>query len=190
MGEPKLLLPWPSESLPNGKIIDQVLQAWTTSEVVDTVVVVRRDDDLLRTACERWPVSIVQPDDSPVDMKASVQIALRHLETVRQPTEHHRCFVAPADLPTLDRRIINRMIASPTDQKTIAVATYGGRTSHPVLFPWPITSKIFQLGADEGINAIVNRYDNVPVEFPAQQAVNDIDTPEDYQRVLKGEQPP
>jgi molybdenum cofactor cytidylyltransferase len=180
MGQPKLLLPWR-----NGKLIDQVLKAWTSSRVDHVVVVVRRDDPELSRACERWSVSIVQPEDPPGDMKASIGIGLRHLESQFQPTANDRCFIAPADLPTLTSKTINRLIDTESDSSTIVVPRFGDRQGHPVLLPWEITSEIFQLADDEGVDRVIQRHQKTAVPFATEEAINDVDTPDEYQRALQ-----
>ncbi len=180
MGQPKLLLPWR-----NGKLIDQVLEAWTSSRVNHVVVVVRRDDPELCRACERWPVSIVQPKDPPGDMKASIRIGLRHLESQFQPTAHDRCFIAPADLPTLTSKTLNRLLDTESDTSTIVVPRFGDRLGHPALLPWEITNEIFQLADDEGVDRVVQRHQKTAVQFATEEAINDVDTPDEYQRALR-----
>ena len=184
MGVSKLLLPWPSEASPDGKIIDQVLAAWTQSAVKETVVVVRPDDDDLLRACKRWPVSIVQPQKPTEDMKASIVAGIGFLNSNRLRSPDDRLFLAPSDLPTLSYEIINRMIDRSTDGSTIVVANYGGHQSHPILLPFHIAGEIHELGTDEGINVIVDRHPKLSVAFPAADRPRDIDTPAAYQRAL------
>ena len=180
MGQPKLLLPWR-----NGRLIDQVLEAWTSSQVNHVVVVVRCDDPELYRACERWPVKIVQPEDPPRDMKASIQIGLRHLKSQFQPTAGDRCFIAPADLPTLSSQLINRLMGADADSSTIIVPRFGDKQGHPALLPWEMTSEIFRLADDEGVDRVVARHQKIAIPFAAEQAINDVDTLEEYQAALR-----
>ena len=177
MGQPKLLLPWG-----DGLLIDQVLQAWTNSHVSQVVVVVRQADSELAAVCKRWPVRVVQPPTDPRDMKESVQIGLRVIVRDFQPTCQDRCFVAPADLPTLSSRIIDRLIAAESNASTIVVPQFGDQQGHPALLPWSITDEIFRLGEDEGVNRVVARHEKRMIAFSPQEAVNDVDTLADYRR--------
>jgi molybdenum cofactor cytidylyltransferase len=181
MGESKLLLPWR-----DGQIIDAVLRAWTTSQVTQVVVVMRRDDQPLRTACDRWPVSVVTADQDPPDMKASIQIGLRHLGDIAQSAD--RCFIAPADLPTLTAEIIDALIdaaIAATESGKIVVPRFGQRAGHPALLPWSLTSQIFGLAENEGVNRIVDQHEKLYVPFSAEKLVTDVDTPEQYQQLLR-----
>jgi molybdenum cofactor cytidylyltransferase len=180
MGQSKLLLPWGDAT-----IIDRVLQAWTTSRVTKVVVVMRRDDVDLWQACERWPVSVITPQRDPEDMKESIQVGLKHLAEVVSPNREDRCFVAPADLPTLTAEIIDALIATETANESIIVPRFGQRSGHPALLPWSLTGKIFELAENEGVNRIVDQNDKTHVLFSAEKLVTDVDTPEQYQQLLR-----
>ncbi|MCA9135852.1 MAG: NTP transferase domain-containing protein [Planctomycetales bacterium] len=178
MGVPKLLLPWGS-----GLLIDHVLEAWTASGVDHVVVVVRQDDDALAEVCSHHGVRMIHPAQDPEDMKESIQCGLRDLELVFKPRAGDRCFIAPADLPNLSTVIIDRLIATEADRDTIVVPQYGDRQGHPALVPWPMTAEIFRLGADEGVDRVVERHAKRAVGFPAGDLVVDVDTPQEYQRL-------
>jgi molybdenum cofactor cytidylyltransferase len=178
MGRPKLLLPWG-----DGLLIDQVLNAWVSSRVDQVFVIVRKDDVELAEACRRSGAQIIFPTCDPLDMKESVQCGLRVIAESYQPLDQDRCFVAPADLPTLSPQIIDRLIAMESDASKIVVPRFGQRQGHPVLLPWPITKKIFELGPDEGVDHVVKRHEKRSVAFAEDERVMDVDTPEQYQRL-------
>lgn len=195
MGEPKLLLPWPGSAGGResgdgesgvgcednaGTVIGCVLAAWVSSCVTHVVVVVRRDDIELQNACRSLPVEVVTPDDDPVDMKASIQVGMRHLEDRFHPAPSDRCFIAPADLPTISSDVIDALANAAADTSAIVVPIYGKKQSHPVLLPWSSTQEVFDLEADQGINRIVERNAKTFVHFEPNQIPQDIDTKEQY----------
>ena len=47
-----------------------------------------------------------------------------------------------------------------------------------------MTSEVFQLADNEGVDRLVARHNKVAVPFAAQEAINDVDTPEEYQQAL------
>lgn len=179
MGRPKLLLPWG-----RGKLIDQVLAAWTASSVNQVVVVIRRDDEALYQACAQWPVIVLQPTTDPPDMKASIQLGLRHLAEQFQPADNDRCFIAPADLPCLSSQVIDRLVQSDADTSTTVIPQFGERQGHPILLPWKMTDQVFQLADHEGVDRLVARHNKAFVRFSSRQAIEDVDTPEEYQQAL------
>ena len=179
MGQPKLLLPWGDWTM-----IDQLLYAWTSSTVDQTVVVIRKDDEDLKTACSRWPVHIVRPLNTPGDMKESVQVGLRFLEAHWQPSAEDHCFIAPADLPGLTSDIINRLIAATKDSSRVTIPRFGEHQGHPVLVPWPVTHQVFDLPDDQGVDQIVAQNPLLTVPFLPEEFFCDVDTPDEYHNLI------
>ncbi len=200
MGQPKLLLPWPDASRSTAAhsleasapftIIDRVLAAWTASRVTEVVVVVRGDDDDLRAACQRWPVTVVQTTIETSDMKGSVCVGLRHLALRNDPGPDASCFIAPADLPGLSSQVIDRLIDARGTGRIVVRPRFGETlecscTGHPALLPWELTVDVFTLAPHEGIDALIKRHPEEFVLCPTDWAVTDIDTPDEYIAALK-----
>jgi len=184
MGEQhKLLLPWSGTT-----VIDHVLRAWTESTVKRVVVIVRKDDVQLQEACRQWPIAdLVIPEDDPQDMKRSIQLGLQHIAAAYDPGESDRWMVAPADLPTLNSELINRVIEASRDSDSIVVPRFGERRGHPVAFPWSLMPEVFKLGAAQGINSLTVAERVQWLDLPPDEHPDDMDTPEDYLR-LRNEQ--
>jgi hypothetical protein len=53
--------------------------------------------------------------------------------------------------------------------------------------PWPMTGEIFELADHEGVDRVVNRHAKRIVPFAAEDAIDDIDTPGEYQLALQSE---
>lgn len=177
MGEHKLLLPWDGV-----RVIDKLLQAWTSSRVSRTLVIVRKEDKSLYKACCTWPVTVLQLESATPDMKASVQQGLSHIENCWEPSDTDYCLIAPADLPRLSNDVINLVIDASVGSKQIVAPYFGDQRGHPVSFPWKMTKAIFDLGPDEGLNALIERSDVRSVMIDNKSRIQDIDTPADYQR--------
>jgi molybdenum cofactor cytidylyltransferase len=202
MGEPKLLLPWPLAIEANApsalsrpaqtglpiatRLIDSILHAWTSSRVIEVLMVIRRDDDELLRAIKDWNVSVVRPEIPSRDMKESIQHGLVHLQQ-RKLAPNDCCFIAPADLAGLTSSMINRLIDVEGDESTIVVPSYGGRPGHPSRLPWGLTNEIFRLGEDEGLNRMIERHCRLEIEFPAELRPRDLDTPAEYEVALQSE---
>jgi molybdenum cofactor cytidylyltransferase len=185
MGEPKLLMP-----LAGRPLILHTIEAWQRSKVDGTIVVVRPDDaallEVVRTR-DAARVEVVIPKVPPPDMKASLQAALKHIERKYAPTSDDAFLVAPADMPRLSTAIINRLIErrESKSSRAILAPTLGGRRGHPVLFPWCFAAEVHALGAEAGLNTIVDCQQ--PVLVPCEDLVPsdeypfaDVDTPADY----------
>lgn len=188
MGEQKLLMPWSDH-----KVIDSVVSAWNSSRVEEVLFVVREDSEPLREAINvasgvvensragAGGASLCVLESDTPDMKSTIQQGLLCLQERWQPQAEDWCLIAPADLPRISSQLIDRVIAESHGDK-IVVPVYGEKIGHPVAFPWPMTNAIFELAADEGINAMFERCPVKKIKFDSELRVRDIDTPEDYDR--------
>lgn len=176
----KLLLPWGDTT-----VIDRVLDVWFASRIDRVILVSRPDDralhDLLR---RRTDVELVVPDVAPADMKRSVRIGLDHL-AASNPVALDRWLIAPADMPTLRSDLINRVIDESREIEAIVVPRFGQRRGHPVSFPWSLAEQMDRLGADEGINRLLDWNPLHWLELAAEQFPDDLDTEDDYQRLRR-----
>lgn len=102
--------------------------------------------------------------------------------------------VALVDQPMVTTALIDRLIAAwRTGEKGIVIPTYQGRWGHPVLIGAGFIPGIMQLdeAAPEGLRGFLEAHRRevleVPVEMPS--ILEDIDSPEDYQRLSRGVEP-
>jgi molybdenum cofactor cytidylyltransferase len=179
----KLLLPWGAST-----IIEHVLQAWCNSRVDRVVVVVRSDDALLQAACRRFDrVEVLVPATDPVDMKDSVHLGLQHLCNDAIESSD-RWMIAPADLPTLSSSLIDLVIEGGRTSNQIVVPRFGDRRGHPVSFPWSLASDVGQLGGNDGINRLLERYPLHWLSLSEAFYPEDVDTEAEYRRMLQAQQ--
>jgi molybdenum cofactor cytidylyltransferase len=176
----KLLLPWADST-----VVEQVLSAWSNSQVDRVVLVSRPGDSPVQNLVRKFPgVELLIPEETPADMKRSVQFGLQHFNlTGDAPNHQDRWLIAPADLPTMTSTLIDRVIASSRDTSAIVIPKFAERRGHPVSFPWSLSNLVSQLGDDEGIDRLL---DGNPVKWlllDASQYPADIDTPDDYHRL-------
>lgn len=196
MGRPKLLLPWGGKT-----IVEHVLAAWRASRVDHAVMVVHPEDEHLAQLGRQCGCIVVRPDDPPAEMKVSVRIALAHVKREFCPVESDAWLLAPADMPTLSSAVIDMLIgayraalgAGGATEPTIWASTIwapaaGGRRGHPVLFPWSLATEVERLGDAEGINALVARHPMRTIDAGAAAIFDDLDTPEDYERLRPREE--
>lgn len=180
MGEPKLLLQYAGKT-----IIEHVVATWKQSRVEHVIVVVHPDDEELATRATEAGAEVVRLDAATPDMKATILNGLAYVREHYQPQPGDVWLVAPADTPRLHRAAIDAVLAAYDPQAPQMVAPYRGeKRGHPVLFPWALADEVGRLAADEGLNRLVERGPllRVPVEDPGILA--DLDTPDDYRRLL------
>jgi molybdenum cofactor cytidylyltransferase len=185
MGQPKLLLPWGQST-----VLEHVLATWIASRVGRVILVVHpQDAELVRLGVHAG-VHVVQPETAPEEMKVSVQLALDYISHFA-PSPTDAWLLAPADMPTLATATIDQLIAAyesslaanPAAAPQIWAPRSRGRRGHPALFAWALRSEVAELDPDEGISALMSRHDVAYVEANADAILEDIDTPEDYERL-------
>lgn len=174
MGCDKLLLSY--EGRP---IIDRVIDAWRKGGVDVVVVVIRADHAALRRHLQACPIELAAIDAPLPEMVDTVRAGLGYISEKFSPDSQDVWMLAPADLPTLDRQAIGALLEAydPHDARILA-ATYDGRRSHPVLFPWRSAEEAAKLGPDGTIRDLLteNGWRAVPVSQPRPQ---DVDLPSD-----------
>jgi molybdenum cofactor cytidylyltransferase len=181
MGRAKLLLP-----LGGRTVIARIIDALSTSDITERLVVVRPDDDALQRAVQEAGGTPLVPPTPPLEMRHSLEFALRWLMEHRRPADTDAWIVSPADHPVLDRSVTSRLVAQWRKcGKGILIPTCDGRRGHPVILGWRYADEVFQLPHDKGLNEVMRRHaaDVVEYETGSRAVLSDLDTPEDYARL-------
>ena len=179
-GGAKLLLPWSDGRC----IIQQVLQAWIFAGLDRVVVIVRRDDTELQRPAACAGVDLVCPEFDPPDMRASVDQGLQWLGREAEPAPGDRWLLAPADLPTLSPSVIRQVAEASQCSDAIVAPRFGHRGGHPISLPWSLAGAVAQLPTGCGIDRLLRRHRVEYIDLPEGQRAQDIDTAEDYQRLI------
>ncbi len=179
MGRPKLLL-----SLGGQTIIERVVRTLTEAGVHAVTVVGPEQVELAEAAKSAGADVVLLAEQTP-DMRASVLAGLDWIERRFHPQPADPWLLIPADHPTLNGAIIQQLRAAPAPC-SIRIPTYQGQRGHPVLIDWKHVAAIRQLPAGEGINLHFRRQAAETCEVPVDSVdvLLDLDTPEDYQRLL------
>lgn len=181
MGTPKLLLPY------RGRLVlETVLDVWNASRATPVILVVHPADRELAEVGRRGGADVVAPAIPPGDMKASVLAGLEQILLRYEPSAADRWLVAPADMPWLTTAAIDAVVAHGAQARDqIVIPTYQRRRGHPVSFPWPLAREVALLDASAGLNALVAGGPVSELEIPEPGILADLDTPEDYARLLR-----
>jgi molybdenum cofactor cytidylyltransferase len=168
-------------------VIARMLSVLARPEIEATFVVIRPDDEPLRAAVAACGALPLQPAEPPPEMRDSVEFALRHIETYFQPGPTASWILVPADHPLLEQSVIDRLLTVwQNSPGKILVPVHGGRRGHPTIFPWSLVPEAYSLPPDQGLNSLLARHaaliEQVEVESPG--VIADLDTPEDYARLL------
>lgn len=138
-----------------------------------------RGDDIA-DAVRHLPVKIARNDARDSDMAASIRIGL---STVSPDTDAVLVFVPDHPLVSVAtcQAILARHLQDPG---AIIVPTFQGRKGHPPLFPKGLLAELTDLPT---LRHIIHRHGEkiVLLETADQGVVQDMDTMEDYRRVLE-----
>jgi molybdenum cofactor cytidylyltransferase len=183
MGRPKLLLP-----LGSGTVIGRMLALLQRPDIHATIVVVRPDDEPLHAAVVARGAIPLQPAVAPAEMRHSVEYALQYLQRELQARPDDGWLLAPADHPWLEAAVLNQLIAAWHDSHDrILIPVYGKKRGHPAVLPFRLAAEVFDLPADAGLNQLLKSHAGEirQIEVNSPGVISDLDTPEDYQRLLK-----
>ena len=143
---------------------------------------VRADDERLRSLLQSYtescPVDLVTADPAPAEMSESVKVALQYAQTHYQPMPRDVWLLAPADVPSLSKEVINGLLDQHTPAApVIRIPTFESRNVHPALFPWLLADEVLGLGPEQSVRDLLARH---PVcHHPlATTAEWDVDTPD------------
>jgi molybdenum cofactor cytidylyltransferase len=184
MGQPKLSLPLGAHT-----IVERVVLAFQVARVEKILVVLGpQGQELAPLAAAAGAAVLVLPEETQ-DMRATIEAGLSEIEECWRPGVQDCWLLAPADHPLLDPAVIVHLIAASQEhpEASIFIPTFEGRRGHPALISWSHVQPIRALPAGEGLNAYFRRQHVVTREVAVdnRDILCDLDTPEDYQRLLE-----
>ena len=127
------------------------------------------------------------PDVDPPDMRNSVQYALDEIRSSMQPADEDAWMLIPADHPVLTVETVSKLIAAwRSTSAQIVVPIHQAKRGHPTLFGWQLVQRIASIPSDRGLNELLKNEQNQihEVEVDDPTVLFDLDTPEDYQRMI------
>ena len=177
MGQPKLLLPWRGETLIRRS-------ARIASHCLTTVVVVTgAQADNIQQALTGLPVQIVHNPEWANGQSTSVRAGIRSI-----PAHVSYAIFLLGDQPYISKELIQSMVNTyALTHPTILAPYVRGKRSNPVLFDRSLFETLCELQGDAGARSIFAQHPPTPFDWPDERLLFDVDTPEDYQRLLGDE---
>lgn len=184
MGRPKLSLP-----LGGRTVLEQVIATLRRAEVEAILVVLGPHvRELTAPAAAAGALVLELPEATP-DMRATVEQGLHWLEERFHPQPDDDWLLVPADHPTLSSDVVRRLLGARLEHpdRSIFIPSFEGKRGHPALIAWRHVAGIRRFPRELGLNAYFRQQRDetweVPVDSPA--ILTDLDTPEDYARLLR-----
>ena len=184
MGRTKQLLSW------QGKVLLQhALDAILGSEVDEVILVLGCEAERILEEVDTQKIKVVINPDYAQGMITSLQQGLKALQRGAEAF-----FIVLGDQPGISSQIYNQLIYEfrrVYPCKRILLPTYQGKRGHPALFSIDYREEGSALKGDVGFRQIILDHPNdlLLIEMGARAVLEDIDTPEDYENLLKGKSP-
>ncbi|HET6780904.1 MAG TPA: nucleotidyltransferase family protein [bacterium] len=177
MGRPKLLLSYRGVPL-----LRRAVDAAVAAGCEDTVVVLGAEADQYRAALDGTPARILVNPHFAEGMSGSIQVGIEAMSD-----DVVAAVIILADQPFIDAGIIRSLIEKyQSSGKKIVASQYGDIRGVPALFDRALFLELLVVTGDLGARTVIETYPGhvATVEIPVSSA-EDIDTPEDAERLLK-----
>jgi molybdenum cofactor cytidylyltransferase len=184
MGRPKLALPLGSRT-----VLEHVVAALRDGGADVVVVVIGAHIPELADLATAAGAAVCQLTEATADMRATVEHGLGWLEEHCRPAPDDDWLLAPADHPALSGEVVRRLRASRAQrpEQSLFIPVHQGRRGHPALLAWRHVAAIRELPPGLGLNSYLRLHAGETVEVPVESdsVLCDLDTPEDYERLLR-----
>lgn len=174
MGSPKALLRFHDKTF-----LDHIFAALERSSIEGVVIVAGRHRKEIEEAAAGK--TIVFNPDYEQGMSTSIKAGIRAL-----PPGALGAVLLLVDHPLVAAETIQKLVDN-FRPDSIIVPTHVGRRGHPVLFSKDALDEILQLGPGQGANIVLRRDPGRVIEVAVDDpgVLRDIDTPEDFQALLR-----
>ncbi len=176
MGQPKLLLPWKGRAL-----IHHAAHTALIAGLEPVIVVAGARMLEIQAALTDLPVEVIHNPAWENGQSASVRTGIHAL-----PEQTTAAMFLLGDQPYVSVELVQVLqLTYIRDRPTILAPFVGGKRSNPVLFDASIFEALCALQGDAGARSIFGQYPPTPLVWQDERLLFDVDTPEDYQRLLK-----
>ena len=154
-----------------------------TAAGAETAVVTGCRREELAPRLREWGVCEIVNPDYAEGMFTSVLAGVRHF--AEKGAE--MILLLPCDCAAVPKEAVRQLIACAGDKGEYALPTYEGRNGHPLLIPRRYFGEILHFTGPGGLKGARSLHEDtlLRLSMPWQGTVLDMDTPEDYAKVLR-----
>ncbi len=185
MGTPKALLS-AGRGRASPTFVHLLAQTLLDGGVTDALIVGRPDDEPLQRELERLGRSVRYVVNTRAET-GQLSSVVAGLNAADRPGVRG-ILVTPVDSPFVRSSTIRALIETASAaHPPIVRPAYHGRHGHPVIFARAVFDELRRADASVGAKAVVHAHaaDIVNVEIDDPGVLADVDTPEDYDRIIK-----
>lgn len=168
-------------------VLERVAEAVTASSAAATVAVTGHHADRIGTVLERFLCLPVFNPDYARGMGYSVARGVEFIGEKFAPPPAAGVLLCLGDEPLITTPLIDRVIAAyGLSAGSIVMPARRGRRGHPAVFPFGLISRSLDVVRERGAREVIRLHPEKvrELEVPERVVAADIDTPEDYRRVL------
>ncbi|MFL9843966.1 nucleotidyltransferase family protein [Flavobacterium rhizosphaerae] len=179
LGQPKQLLEYKGETLLNRVINEAVCVAGNA-----VIVVTGYDTEKIEDSIKNRNVLICYNQLWQEGMATSITAGLKQLLLVYPDLQS--CIISVCDQPYLNACVFKGIYASKAEQKKgIVAAKYRDTVGVPALFSKTYFDALLNLRGTQGARGLLSRYKNDVILYAFENGAFDIDTMEDYNKLIK-----
>ncbi len=180
LGQPKQLLDFRGNPL-----VRHIAQQALASSLASLAVVVgHRAADII-AALAGLTIQVVENPSYGQGQSTSLRAGL-----VSFPRDLSAALILLVDQPFIDVSLIDRLIGLYEESRALIVAPqFAGRRGNPVIFDRALFSELLTVVGDTGARDVIGRHRDrlVTLELPDDHVFQDVDTWEDYRKILAPE---
>ena len=179
MGSPKQLLTFNGNSL-----LRRAVQTALATQCQPVIVVLGAHAERLQTEISDLPVTVVENCLWAEGMGSSIRTGIAALRECSKQAAG--VVLMLCDQPFVTAQTIDRLISVYEQSQPIAVASeYGGSLGAPALFSRELFAELSALNSAEGARQILKRHREEVLGLAVPEAIWDVDTPADYERLVQ-----
>ncbi len=180
LGEPKQLLQFQGKSL-----IRHIAEAALETVGDNVIVVTGSNAEAIETELKSLPCKLAFNTDWQEGMSASIKTGINALQLYNQPVKG--AILAVSDQPFVSAEVFNALIINFEETaKGIVACRYSDSLGTPAFFAASYFPTLLQLTGTEGAKKLFKRFPDDVSAYPFPQGNIDIDTQEDYKRLISG----
>ncbi|MEL7242464.1 MAG: nucleotidyltransferase family protein [Cyanobacteria bacterium J06573_2] len=178
MGKSKQLLAYQGNNL-----ISHAIKTGLNSNCKSVVVVLGAYAEEIKLEIDKLPVQIIENADWETGMSSSIRAGINAIQQSNFNLD--AVIIALADQPLISETVFNQLIEKYRETKNkIIAAAYDDIVGVPALFDKTLFSELMDIEGDRGAKALMRKYRDEVLTIPVAEAAIDIDTKDDYEKLL------
>jgi molybdenum cofactor cytidylyltransferase len=178
MGRPKQQLPYQQQTL-----LQRAVHTAVSIADARVWVVLGAHYDAIKEDIATLPVQVIHNTDWQSGMGSSVSAGMQAL--LAEYAEASNVLIMLCDQPYVDTTLINTLLNAQNQvSNRIAACTYQGTLGVPAVFGRSYFNELLGVRGQDGAKKLLLKHESNVIKIPFENGRVDIDTAEDYQRLL------